>query len=424
MSRTPYQQFMSDAVESGPPKDNGRVSAMKLDSAARDSGTDTGRLAVVSLAGVEPQQVQWLWPGRIPLGKLTLLAGVAGLGKSFLSLDLATRISNGLSWPDCIDDENPQGNVILLSAEDALADTVVPRLTWAKANLDRISAIEGVNLTDHSGQRSFDLQRDLLLLSDEIYRVGDVRLIVFDPLDSYLGQNVNANKGTDVRRVLGPLTELAENTGAAVIGVCHLNKSPALNALFRVCGSIAYGAIARAAWLIAEDPGDPGRRLFLKMKLNLAAAAPNLAFTIWNGMVLWSEGVIDMTADEVLGERRKDDDETPSKIGDAVEFLEKALAQGQQKVSDVQKWASEAGISKSTLKRAKIKLNVNHDAIWGGKHTVWYYSLNRVNQEPRDGTDGPDGPHGPHDRVDHVDQLDHQESIRESAVQVGEGGAT
>ncbi|MCH8315458.1 MAG: AAA family ATPase [Planctomycetes bacterium] len=201
---------------------------------------DTGRLAVVSLADVEPERVQWLWPGRLPLRKLSLIAGQQGLGKSFLTLDLASRVSTGTPWPDALDDHNPQGNVILLSAEDALADTVRPRLDWAGANVDRIKAIEGVAEVDHTGQRSFDLQRDIYLLSEAVEEIGEVRLIVFDPIDSYLGQNVNPNRGNDIRRVLGPLAELAEHSGAAVVAVAHLNKSPNPNALYRVCGSIAY----------------------------------------------------------------------------------------------------------------------------------------------------------------------------------------
>ena len=377
---------------------------------------DTGRLAVVSLADVEPQRVEWLWPGRIPLGKLSLIAGIQGLGKSFLTLDMASRISNGTPWPDALDDHNPQGNVILLSAEDALADTVRPRLDWAKANVDRIKAIEGVAEVDHTGQRSFDLQRDIYLLSEAVEEIGDVRLIVFDPIDSYLGQNINPNRGNDIRRVLGPLAELAEHSGAAVVAVAHLNKSPNTNALFRVCGSIAYTTVARAAWLIAEDPGEPDRRFFLKLKFNLAQAEPNLAFTITNGAVNWYDGYVDVTADEVMGERRNDDDEGPSKIAEAMDFLKEALSNGQQKAADVQKWAGENGIAKSTLKRARAKLGVKHHAIWGGQRQIWYWSLDQVDQEPLTETHGTDGPDGPVDQLDHVYQLDHRESIRDPLV--------
>ena len=384
---------------------------------ATDEPVDTGRLAVVSLADVEPERVQWLWPGRIPLAKLSVIAGIQGLGKSFLTLDMASRISNGTPWPDSRDDYNEAGNVILLSAEDALADTVRPRLDSCKANLARIDAVEGTHNVDHDGQRSFNLQQDIYLLSELVEKTDGVRLIVFDPIDSYLGPNVNPNRGNDIRRVLGPLAELAKSSGAAVVAVAHLNKSPNTNALFRVCGSIAYTTVARAAWLVAEDPGEPDRRFFLKLKFNLAKAEPNLAFTINQGRVNWCDGYVDETADEVLGERGKGDDETQSKISEAGEFLQEVLSKGEQKVVDVQNQASELGIAKSTLKRARARIGVKYRTIWGGNCTIGYLSLDRVDHESLNDTYGPDGPHGPHDRVDHVDQLDHIKDIRGPMVQ-------
>lgn len=350
-----------------------------------DEPSETGRLDLVSMADIEPERVRWLWPGRIPLAKLSVIAGIQGLGKSFFTLDMASRISNGTPWPDSRDDYNEAGNVILLSAEDALADTVRPRLDSAKANVDRIKAIQGVKLTDRSGQRSFDLQSDLLLLSEAVEDIGDVRLIVFDPIDSYFGSHVNSNRGEDVRAVLGPLADLAESSGAAVVAVKHLNKTPNPSALFRVCGSIAYTTIPRAVWLIAEDPGEPQCRLLLKLKFNLAKAEPNLAFSINHpGVVNWFDGYVDATADEVMGDRPKNDNETPSRVDDAVEFLTEALSNGQEKAKDIMKWAAENGIAKTTLNRAKTKMRIKPRKMWSGTAHAWVWALPEGTQDDTD----------------------------------------
>lgn len=385
---------------------------------------DPERLCLTSLEDVKAEPIEWLWPNRIPLGKLTLIAGVQGLGKSFLVLDIASRISNGQKWPDLPDIENQPGSVILLSAEDALNDTVVPRLNWAGADLTKIKALEGVAEVDRSGQRSFDLQRDIRLLSEAVENLGDVRLIVFDPLDSYMGADVNSNQGTDVRRVLGPLAEFAESSGAAVVGVCHLNKTPSMNALFRVCGSVAYTALARAAWLVAEDPDEPGHRLLLKLKFNLAKAAEGLGWSIDRGRVLWRDDVVDVSADEVLGDSSRSFDsenDCVSKIDEAISFLKESLSHGDQRTTTVDKWAKEAGISLSTLKRARSKLKIKPKAIWSGNKNVWYLPSDQVDQavtctetlSPL----GPLDPLGPLpllDQGDHLDQEDHIYCIRDN----------
>lgn len=385
------------------------------------------RLRVIDLSEVTPQEIEWLWDRRFPLGKFSLVAGTQGLGKSFFVLDMTARISRGTSWPDTPDVENPKGSVILLSAEDAWADTVVPRLNWAGADLSRVKAIDGVAEVDHSGDRLFDIQRDLPRLETLLDDLGDARLIVLDPLDSYLGENVNPNKTTDVRRVLQPLIKLAEEHNVAVIGVAHLNKGADLSALYRVLGSVAYTSIARASWLIAKDPDDPLRRLLLKLKFNLAIAAPNVAFSLERGQVLWHPGTVDIDADEALRSKGDDDDNAPTRIDEAVTFLRQALSRGSQRSTEVQRWAKENDIAPSTLKRAKAKLGVESEAKWSGDKTVWYVSLPEEGELTTDTlTDphGPDGPDGPDGRVDHIDHIDHQRGSGGQTVQTVESGAT
>lgn len=383
------------------------------------------RLCLTNLEDVETQELEWTWPNRFPRGKLCLVVGEQGLGKSFLTLDMAKHISLGLSWPDCKDIDNPVGNVIVLAAEDGIADTVVPRLKWSGADLTKIKAIEGVREVDHEGKRLFDLQQDERLLRQAVEDIGNVRLIIIDPLDSYLGQDVNPNKVTDIRRVLTPLTEFAEDTGITIIGVCHLNKNEAQKAIYRVCGSVAYTSVARAVWLVTEDPqGEPKDRLLLKMKFNLAEAANGLSWTLDEGRVWWNDRTVDVTADDVLSDAmRNDEDEGTSALDEAINFLKVSLSKGPQRTKDVEKWAKEAGIAKSTLKRARKNLGiVAKPEFTGNAPDAWFLSLKEQgDQDPQDNNhepDDPDDPEPPQEQGDHMDQGDHTYGFRDSMNQL------
>jgi hypothetical protein len=346
------------------------------------------RLVSVRLADVQPEPVRWLWHCRFPLGKLSVLAGIQGVGKSFLTLDMIARVTTGRPWPDDRDGSNPVGSAIILSAEDALNDTIRPRLDAHGADVSRVNAIEAVEEVDHSGRRSFDLVRDILLLDELLAAVGDVRLVVIDPLDAYLGTSIDSHKNPDIRRVLQPLAKVAEKYGAAVLGVAHLNKTPNLAAMFRVLGSIAYTAAPRSAWLVCRDRDEPARRLLLNLKLNVALAAPGLAFTLENGTVHWLDDTVDVTADEALGDVDSEHTETGTKLAEAVEFLRECLKEGGQRSTDILKWAKENGIAERTLKRAKAKLRIRADRSTGTPKVVWFWQLPQEGQCGTHDTDG------------------------------------
>jgi putative DNA primase/helicase len=157
-------------------------------------------------ADVTPQPVEWLWPGRFALGKLTLIAGEAGLGKSQLSIAMVAAVTTGSEWP-CREGRAPQGSVVILSAEDGAADTVVPRLMAAGADRERVEIVSAVH--DEKSRRSFDLSADLALLENKISEIGDVKLIIIDPISSYLGPKVDSHVNAAVRGVLEPVTEMA-----------------------------------------------------------------------------------------------------------------------------------------------------------------------------------------------------------------------
>jgi len=158
--------------------------------------SDGPKAILRNLDDVERQLLEWLWPGRIPLGKLTLLAGDPGLGKSFVTLDIAARVSRGDSWPDTPLLKQSAGNVVLFNAEDDLADTIAPRLDQAKADDTRIVAVEGV--AAFGQRRHFSLEHDLPRLEEVLKNHSDTRLVVIDPIAAYCG-NIDSHRNTDVR---------------------------------------------------------------------------------------------------------------------------------------------------------------------------------------------------------------------------------
>jgi RecA-family ATPase len=318
------------------------------------------------LADVQPEPVEWLWPGRIALGKLTMLAGDPGLGKSMTTLDMSARTSRGAPWPDTPQTPQPVGSVVLLSAEDDLGDTIRPRLDAHEADCGRIVALTSVKGSDGDGDynRAVDLSRDVERVAAAIDSVGDCRLVVVDPISAFLGRT-DSHKNAEVRAVLAPLAALAAQKRVAVLGVTHLTKGERA-AIHRAMGSVAFVAAARAAWVVCPCKANPRRRLLLPLKNNLASdSAVGLAFTIEgygpNGapVVCWEAEPVTTTVDEALAvEPRK---RGPS-AGDreyAEAWLRSTLANGPRLVQDVTDEAVNAkGITKRTLERARQAIGV------------------------------------------------------------------
>ena len=207
-------------------------------------------------AEISPEKIEWLWPGRLARGKHTCIAGEPGTGKSQLSIAMIAIVTTGGEWP-CAEGQAPLGSVIILSAEDGAADTIVPRLMAAGADLERVHVVSAVRHTDGS-RRSLNLQHDLDLLEKKIAEVGDVALVVVDPVSSYLGKT-DSHKNSEVRGVLEPLSEMAERTRVAILSVTHFSKAGSNNttrALHRFIGSIAFTGAPRAAFAVIEDAED------------------------------------------------------------------------------------------------------------------------------------------------------------------------
>src|SRR5829696_1220330 len=355
----------------------------------REDLLPTGKL----LSEVEPERVGWLWPGRLPLGKLAIVDGDPGLGKSALTLDVAARVSAGLELPDGRRCE-PAG-VVLLSAEDGLADTVRPRLDAAGADTQRVVALSTV--PDGKTERSLSIPEDLPAVERAIRRV-EASLVVVDPLMAFLSGNTNSHKDQDVRRALAPLAKLAERTGAAILIVRHLNKASGGNTLYRGGGSIGIIGAARSGLVVAEDPEDAERRILAQNKQNLCKPAASLVSTVEtapNGAtrVLWC-GQSELNASQIL--RAPPDEEEKSALSEAKEFLLSELSSGPMAARQVKKNAVEADVSERTLKRAKAALGIISTKEADGS---WTWSLPAKGaKEDHAPTDGPLGTLGPLDR--------------------------
>jgi len=304
------------------------------------------------MSNVEEQAVRWLWPNRIALGKLNMLAGDPGLGKSFITCDLAARVSTGSPWPDGAANDTP-GGVLLLNAEDDVADTIKPRLRAARADMARIMAMFAVDRG-----RLFSLAKHLEELARCASQLPDLRLIVIDPVTAFMS-GIDSHKNADVREALAPLSELAERTGAAVLAVSHLNKGSG-QAIYRTTGSLAFTAASRSVWCVAKDPQNRDRRVFLPMKNNLGNDKTGLAYSI-NGFsyppfVDWEPDAVDTDIDAVLNREHRSAPSRQSATAAADEWLAAFLDGGEKASAEIYDAGKAAGFSTDQLKRASQRI--------------------------------------------------------------------
>jgi len=378
----------------------------------RGRSTDLTRRPVsICMADVEPEAVRWLWYPRIPLGKLTIFDGDPDVGKSSVTIDIAARVSNGSPMPDGnrSDVEGPAG-VILVSAEDGAGDTIRPRLDAAGADVKRVHLLTDVDFVDDKGcprRRPWSMPQDLDVLKLLVVETG-AHLVVVDPLTAFLASSVDSYRDQDVRGALAPLARLAEETGAAVALVRHLNKAGGANAVYRGGGSIGIIGAARSALLFAKDPSDPSgnRKVMAREKGNLAPAWNSLAYELVSSeeygcaRIRWL-GESAQTAATLLAVPASS--EEVSAIDEAATFLRDALADGPVAQKQIVDEGRKIGISEKTLRRAKKDINVRSRKLGLGG---WAWEL-----PLEDGQGVDDG------NVGQVDHLSHDQEIR-----AGEGG--
>ena len=336
----------------------------------------------VPASQIEMQAVEWLLPGWVPFGSVTLLAGDPGLGKSLLSINLAARLSRG-------EIGGGQAASLLVTAEDSLQHVVVPRLVAAKAELDQIY-LGSVPCTNGLDQRlAFPQDADRLRqLIDET----SARFVVIDPLMAHLPGTVNSWRDQSVRHALAPIAQLAEATNAAIVLICHLNKGQGTDPLKRIGGSIGIAAAARSVLLLGRHPSDPegDDRVLAHVKSNMGRLEESRLVTIKPASIKPDgvktatariNGRVKVAADELLVERAPGAARTARNQG--IEYLRDVLESGPKPVKTLREGARERGISPSTLKRARKDLCLV--TVKDGTEALW--QLPAGNTEPDNGTD-------------------------------------
>lgn len=327
-------------------------------------------LSVSRFSEIESRDISWLWEGRFALGKITLLTGDGGVGKSMLTCDMAARISRGICFPDGT--SCPIGDVFFIAGEDGAEDTIRPRLDAAGADVVRVHLIRGPIPKGEKYASPIDLSLHMGKLDRLLDRYPDSKLLIIDPIMDYLGPATNSDKATDVRRVLSPLRSLAEKHNVAIVAMNHLNRRQGGSSKSRSLGSGAFVQVARIELRVVEDPEDQERRLLLPVKNNLASA-PGLAFRIASGpnkagFAVWEEGTVSTTISEVESDDGSDD---RSALHEAVDWLRACLSEGEVQASEAKKKSRADGIKERTLDRAKKKLRVHSFQ----KDRFWWWQL-------------------------------------------------
>nr|WP_072377652.1 AAA family ATPase [Hyphomicrobium sp. NDB2Meth4] len=335
------------------------------DERAGDNDPSAARAIVRCAAEIEPEHISWLWPLRIALGKIALLAGLPGVGKSQLMSWMAATITTGERWPE--GGQAPEGSVIMIGCEDDASDTMVPRLQAVGADLQRVHILDWA-VDPKSGQRRhFDVHGHIEQLAALVRRIGDVRLIVIDPITAYMGR-ADTHVTADVRGALAPLQSMASDLGVAVLLISHLNKTGDGSAMARVTGSGAFVALSRSAWLAGYDPDDEARqrRIFAPIRCSLAANPPSLAYIvepvvlpsgIVTSRIVIDPGPVAITADELVRAASMPAS-ARSELDEAKGFITAELEDGPKETKAIERAAKQAGISKRTLERAREALGV------------------------------------------------------------------
>jgi hypothetical protein len=318
---------------------------------------------VISLDSIQPEAVEWYWPGWYPAGKLVIKDGDPGLGKSIHSCYMAGCFTNRRPFPDGWVLEEPAG-VVILNAEDGLADTLVPRLLAAGADMKQVVTLQLPG-------RTFGIPEDIPVLEQAIRKVG-AKYVSIDPLAAYLGSKVDAFKDHDVRRALAPLAELASRTGAVIELTRHLNKRQDLSAMYRGGGSIGIIGAARVGILIAPDPEQPGTQVVACIKSNLGPRPTSLRYCIREAPsgaaeLIWL-GESTATADSLIAA-------TDPVTGRGVEILRQILAAGPVAARVALVACEAAELTGGSLDRAKKKLRVRSEKQPGAFSGTWYWML-------------------------------------------------
>jgi RecA-family ATPase len=363
------------------------------------------RLQATPAAKIQREQVEWLEPGRVPIGLVTVLAGVGGLGKSQWTCLLAARLSRGeLGEP---------GVTLIATAEDSPSTTVVPRLEALEANLELVHFL--TIKTKEGDEDGIAIPDDLAALQAMVATKG-VRLLVIDPLVAHLPMQIDSHRDQAVRGALAPLYRLANETGCAVVAILHLNKSQGMAPLARLGGSIAFGNAARSVLLLDREPDDDTgtRRVLAHIKCNVGPHAPSLLYRV-APIVLEAKGNAPMVTTsrlELLGETEHDgesilgDDDDRTALEEAVDFLRDTLGDGERhQAKGIFREAHELHIADRTLQRARKRLGAKSEkAGFGRAGWEWWLPGAKATASPSVGALAPMSPSkAPKEPIDDID---------------------
>jgi putative DNA primase/helicase len=329
---------MSDWLDEGHTVDE----LMQLVDTCPDYEPSDNGVKLRCMADVKAESVSWLWQPYIPKGKLTLLEGDPGVGKSWVSLAIATAIVQGKGLPS--QETSPPANVVIASAEDGLGDTIRPRLDNMGADVNWIFAIDGAITLDESG-----------FIQLETYLEG-IRpaLLIIDPLVAYLGGDIDIHRANETRQVMARLARLAEKFDTAILAIRHLTKGGMAKSIYRGLGSIDFTAACRSVLLAGCEAENPKNRALVHHKSNLAPSGTSIGYELRNGGFYWT-GESSLTVAQILA---ADSGDTTLVMDEAMAFLRDELASGPVPASQVFSDGKGAGLTEITIKRAKAKLGI------------------------------------------------------------------
>ena len=298
---------------------------------------------IVRLSDIALQKVNWLWYPYIPFGKVTIVQGDPGEGKTTLALWLAAACSNGTALPGM--KQRPPFCVIYQTAEDGLADTVKPRLTEAGADESMV-----LNINEEKHSLTFLDER----IEKAITQTG-AKLLILDPMQGYLGERMDMNRANETREVMKGIAKVAERTGCAIVLVGHLNKAAGVNSAYRGLGSIDFRAAARSVLIVGRLKKEPNTRVVVHDKSSLAPEGKSLAFHLGDeDGFYWLNGYDDITADDLLS---GGNEYRETKTGQAEELIREMLSGGNEvPCEEIFKAAEQRGISRRTVNEAKKQI--------------------------------------------------------------------